>query len=464
MNKKHFLEDRNFQQLVDAWRDSDLSNDQAETLSRILRESNEARRVFAEEARLHGLLHCAVDAEAIEQSCKLPAIRSEYAVRPLRVSTSLLLKGFVAVVACLLVAIGATGWLSTPARTTVALLASSEHAAWESALPTTTGSQLEPGILHLKSGVASIQFHSGATVLLEAPASLELVTSMRSKIYSGAAVIDVPDTALGFIMETPDGYAIDYGTRFAVRVDPQQRQSDFEIIEGEIAVHHPSSGEEVRLVGEGRAATVSPSAMVITDPNEHEKTLAQSTRLIRVETNGRCGSALRNNQRVPYIHHEFLAVKRTNKGKWDYRSFFSFDLSHIDLETVEMAQLWLNLLPSTRGLASRLPKINRFGIYGLTNPAKEDWQVECLWDDSPGPEDGVRLGTFEVPRSLQRGRFGIEGEPLLKFLRENRGGPVTLILVRETTKMDGVGNGLTHLFASDQHPEAVGPLLELTVK
>ena len=170
----------------------------------------------------------------------------------------------------------------------------------------------------------------------------------------------------------------------------------------------------------------------------------------------------RDEKRHKFIKREFLSVKRTNSGKWDHRSFFSFNLSEADLGQVFAARLRLNLVPSTRGLASRLPKINRFGVYGLTNSEKANWQADCLWNESPGPDDGILLGAFEIPRSQQRGSFGIETEDLLKFLRNNQNETVTLILVRETTQIEGIGPGLTHLFASDSHPESVGPLLELT--
>ena len=55
------------------------------------------------------------------------------------------------------------------------------------------------------------------------------------------------------------------GLRFAVHVDQKEKQSNFEIIEGEIAVHHPNSGDEVRLTGSNKAATVSEQALVVVD-------------------------------------------------------------------------------------------------------------------------------------------------------------------------------------------------------
>ena len=108
--------------------------------------------------------------------------------------------------------------------------------------------------------------------------------------------------------------------------------------------------------------------------------------------------------------------------------------------------------------------MNRFGIYGLVNPGKADWVIDSTWEAAPAPEDGVLLGTFEILRSQQRGTFGIANKMLVDFLQRFPGQSVTLILVRETTQIEGNVPGLTHLFGSDANPETVGPLLELTVE
>ncbi|QDV47449.1 FecR protein [Stieleria neptunia] len=452
-------------QLIDAWRDDDLSETQAEALNQILRESEEARRTFSAESRLHGLLHCAAAEDAVERVSDIPAATLQSGSRTLRSRPwPVWLMVVSAIAAGLVVAVGIQWWHGASATKSIATLTSSENAAWESELPTTPGSELTPGLLSLRTGVATVRFHSGAEVIVEAPAQLELVSSMRGKLLSGAAVIDVPDSAIGFVIETPDGYAVDYGTRFAVRVDQQEKQSNFEIIEGEIAVHHPGSGNEVRLTGQGKSATVSDKSLVVVDPEQEDDVTKPSTNVIRIGTGGRTGSAMRRDQkRHKFIARELLSVKHTESGKWDHRSFFAFDVSSVDLNQVAAARLRLNLVPSTRGLASRLPTVNRFGIYGLTNRDKDDWKYGGTWDESPGPEDGVLLGTFEVPRSQQRGTFGIQNDHLLDFLKANHDRPVTFILVRETTQIEGVGAGLTHVFASDSHPEYVGPMLEFTL-
>ena len=65
--------------------------------------------------------------------------------------------------------LAALTWTQVSKPGVVADLVSSEDAAWESSLPTTPGSTLTPGVLNLRSGVATIQFASGAQIVLEAP-------------------------------------------------------------------------------------------------------------------------------------------------------------------------------------------------------------------------------------------------------------------------------------------------------
>ncbi len=440
--------------LIDRYLLGNITAEESQELDRLLAKDPKLRREFVLAAATEsGLREVAFEraAEPVKTRSPAAATTKKY----------LWAAALLSIAASVAVVLGFRWKFSGP--TSIATLASAENAAWESSLPTMPGSELASGLLNLKSGVATVRFHSGAEVVLEAPAQLELLSPMRGKLLAGAATIDVPEPAIGFVIETPDGYAVDYGTQFAVRVDQQGKQSDFEIIEGEIAVHHPPSGEEVRLTSQGKTATISQQSLVVIDSDMQENRAEQPSNVIRIGTSGRSGSALRNNKRNKFIHPEVLSVKRTNSGNWDHRSFFAFDLPAVNLDQVASVRLRLNLIPSTRGLASRLPKINRFGVYGLTNPAKKDWKTDCLWEEAPGPEDGVLLGTFEIPRSRQRGSFGMENDELLDFLKANRDAPVTLILVRETTQMAGAGSGMTHMFASDSHPESVGPMLEFSL-
>lgn len=445
------------QSLIQRYLTQQISPEELEQLESLLLSDPQLRRQFVREATIDTTLReVAVEQEVSEIPDPAPRLQ-----RFLANSRTAWLSFASLAAAVLLIAL--TTWNALHVST-VAILISSENAAWESSLPTMPGSKLPAGLLRLKTGIATIRFDSGAEVTLEAPAHLALLTSMRARVIAGAALIDVPDSAIGFVIETPEGYAIDYGTRFAVNVDQVRGESKFELLEGEISVHHGDTGQQVRL----QSPTVS--AMIADDRIETKQTIEPtpspiaSAKKIRIGTDGRATSVLPNNKRHKFIDPETLSVKTTENGKWDHHSFFAFDLSRVPIENVRSARLRLNLVPSERGFASRLKPNNRFAVYGLTNQDKVNWQMDSTWDDAPHPEDGVLLGTFDIPRSQQRGVFGIDNEALLNFVNRANGGSITLILIRETSQNEGNVPGLIHMFASDLHPESVGPLLELVVE
>ena len=455
-------------QLLEAVANRDLTPTQQDRLAERLAADADARAAFIQATAFDAMLsHEFPAAESRVASSALELFESESppqthntSVARAKSRSTVFIFALASIAATIFLSIAFSPFKISPKP--VATLASSENAAWESSLPTTPGSELVPGLLKLKSGLATIRFDSGAEVILEAPAQFEVISPMRGKLVEGVAVVDVPDEAVGFVIETPDGYAIDYGTRFAVQVDRTAERSDFELIEGEIAVHHSGTGEEVRLTEPHKAVSVHESSVSVIDLEQQTNALETASDVTRIGTNGRATSVLRNNKRHKFLDPEVLSVKKTDNGKWDHRSFFAFDLSSVDVSRLDAARLRLNLVPSQRGFVSRLPEVNRFGVYGLTNSAKSDWKIEANWEDSPAAEDGVLLGTFDVVRSQQRGTFGIANSALVEFLQRFPGQSVTLILVRETTQVEGSVPGLTHMFASDAHPEAVGPMLELT--
>lgn len=459
--------DKDWNELLEAVANRDLSHDERERLCERLEKDPNARAAFIEATAFEAMLMHEFPAAETNVSSSAVGLPDPSEAANVELSSHPVSRSYVTPLT--LAAVAAMVFLAFIFRPTsdldpVATIVSSENAAWESSLPTTQGSKLVPGVLELKSGIATIRFASSAEVTLEAPAQFEVVSEMRGKLIEGVAVIDVPEKAVGFVIESPDGYAVDYGTRFAVHVNRESQRSDFQLIEGEIAVHHSETGEEVRLTSPNRAVTVQPNSLTRIDLEQSLEVERLPVDVLRIGTDGRATSVLPNNKRRKFLDPEVLSVKTTENGKWDYRSFFSFDLSEVDAASIAAARLRLNLVPSKRGFASRLPVVNRFGIYGLTNTEKSSWEIESRWEDAPSPADCVLLGTFEVLRSEQRGTFGIANEAFVDFLKAHGKEPVTLLLIRETSQIEGDVPGLTHQFASDSHPEAVGPLLELTIR
>ncbi len=86
-----------------------------------------------------------------------------------------------------------------PTDYSVAVLLQAPGARWHpSDEPPRPGAPLLPGWLILESGLAQIEFYNGATVILEGPARLELVSRSEAYCASGKLRALVPPQAHGF--------------------------------------------------------------------------------------------------------------------------------------------------------------------------------------------------------------------------------------------------------------------------
>ena len=165
--------------------------------------------------------------------------------------------------AALLVLVGALGWLFmrgdsgiTPpnADRPVAVLKAAADALWEDASPA-PGTSLAPGRLGLKSGMASLEFASGARVLLEGPAEVELVSGMEVLCRSGNLRADVPPPAHGFTIVTPSTRVVDLGTTFGLSVRPDG-SALVKVMQGAIELRR---GDTVYPVKTRAAASIDPT-------------------------------------------------------------------------------------------------------------------------------------------------------------------------------------------------------------
>lgn len=426
----------------------EASREESEELDRLLAQDADLRRRWLVEARTDSGLR----EIAMERSSAPPVPAPRPAPRWNRTVAW--------AAAAAAVALLANGmWTEWSRPQIVATLVSAENASWESSLPTAPGSDLTAGYLKLNSGLATIEFHSGAKVVLEAPSHLVLESPMRGQLLAGSAVIDVPESAIGFVMGTADGYAVDFGTQFAVTVDAERKSSDYEVLKGEIAVHHPATGREVRLK-DRQGATINAESMVTFDGQKEEPTFEPLKKRFRISTKGEAACVIRNGKRGKHIHPDLLMVKQTNSSDWDMRTLLHFDVAGVNLDAMASVVLRLNQVPSGLGLAARLPVISRFAVYGLPHAEAGDWLANPRWE-SAQIEDGtgVKLGGFELPRSQQKGMIDMDGAGLMDFIKADADGSITLVIVRETGLIDGAGKGLFHAFASASHPEAAGPAL-----
>lgn len=112
------------------------------------------------------------------------------------------------------------------------------------------GSGLRPGLFSLESGLAQIEFFSGASVIVEGPAELKIESPWLVECLSGRLRASVPEPAQGFTIVTPDYRAVDLGTEFALSVGPDGG-SELHVVDGEVRLDDDSGNELQRLEGGG---------------------------------------------------------------------------------------------------------------------------------------------------------------------------------------------------------------------
>src|SRR5690606_12417470 len=88
----------------------------------------------------------------------------------------------------------------------------------------------------------------GALLAIEAPAIFRFESSQRLHLAKGRLAADVPPPAKGFTVVTPDGDAVDLGTRFGIDVR-EQGGSEIHVFEGEVVARAAGPGDPRSLRG-----------------------------------------------------------------------------------------------------------------------------------------------------------------------------------------------------------------------
>ncbi|MCH2209298.1 MAG: FecR family protein [Lentisphaerales bacterium] len=364
---------------------------------------------------------------------------------------------WIAAVAAMFLIIPAYLIFSQPVK--IAKITSSEYAGWESSQSTLSGAELEAGTLDLKTGVATLAFKSGADLTLEAPAKVELISAMEVKLISGTISMYVRESAKGFKVNTPNGYAIDHGTRFSVSIAEDNKSAEFKVQEGEISLHHDSG--EVKHLTDKEASKMAPESLVDLEDSQLEGFLIKEQSSHILTSSGNENSIVFNNQESR-LNKNFLMVKTNRKSKSvDRRAFFAFKVGEMDLRNIETASLNLNSVPTGLGEVVNMPTESVFQLYGIPDGEDEQWKRDGFmkWADAPKIENALPLASFTIARAKLRTTIRLESPELLNLIKSNQSSEVGFILVC-TTK----GDTLVHGFASSLNPEASGPRLELIMK
>jgi hypothetical protein len=258
-------------ELIDAWRDGSLTEATAAELSQELRGSEDARRIFRAEAQMHGLLHQAVMAAAVAEAADRGAWQGHRAAaegakkwlwwlpsaiaswRPLWAGTGMIVSSLLAV------------WVwrqFTPQP--IATLTRAMECVWEAPAHPQPGDRLPAGKLTLQKGMAEIKLANGVDLLVEAPASLDLVDLSHSVLKTGRIVARVPPTGRGYAVDTPKAKFVDLGTEFGISVEPDQ-QTVVQVFDGVVIAElkkSDASGKRNHRIGAGETLRIGASDVV----------------------------------------------------------------------------------------------------------------------------------------------------------------------------------------------------------
>lgn len=270
--------------LLDAYLDGVLTSDEKLELERMLLQSDGARREFWRRASLHGWTHAAAKvnygakpAEEVAREWRaLRGIAIESIIswlnRVSQLGWKLVYAGGACAAAVVLwlgiralqppIADDDTGVQVTampePLGTTnaIAMLTRGTSVVWDgSSNVVEIGTALASRWLHLKSGAVQIEFYSGARVILEGPASLQLLSQGEARLEYGKLSARVPEPAHGFKVHTPEGTVTDLGTEFGLNYQKAQPVK-LEVFEGQVEMATTATNKP-RVLNAGEGVAVS---------------------------------------------------------------------------------------------------------------------------------------------------------------------------------------------------------------
>lgn len=168
---------------------------------------------------------------------------------------------FVVIFGC----VGLFAWRGA-SGTVLARVEGLEAVRWaEGQRPLLEGDGIGRGTIRLDGGFLKLRMASGASVILDGPALLDVLGRNRVRLGSGRVAAEVPSAATGFRIDSPDGRIIDVGTRFGVEVGPRGRGTEVHVLDGLVRASVPgeAAARELResqaLRIEARSATAIPA-------------------------------------------------------------------------------------------------------------------------------------------------------------------------------------------------------------
>ena len=130
----------------------------------------------------------------------------------------------------------------------VAQLTASKECQWAGGASLQPGARLHKGQqLELAHGFAEVTFDSGAQVVLEGPASLEVNSAWDAILKHGTLKANVPHEAIGFSISDPTVNVVDLGTEFTMIADTNGA-TDLLVLKGAVEASPQNSADQQTIL------------------------------------------------------------------------------------------------------------------------------------------------------------------------------------------------------------------------
>lgn len=247
------------ERLISAHFDGELTADERAEFETMLLSSSKARQALLDHADFHGILR--------EQAMQADGVK--WVEMPAHSRRSGKIFGVVTWVAAGLAASVAFGWwllpkpavrhatpvaFTHPANDEVALLGMTIDVEWNGRT-FSKGEALPKGMLDIRKGTLRLDFYSGARVILEGPAKLELLSSNLARLDEGKLTAKVPPPAQGFTILNGNLRVIDRGTQFGMSVAGTDNCS-VHVFDGEVELQGELPEATARKMFEGDAISI----------------------------------------------------------------------------------------------------------------------------------------------------------------------------------------------------------------
>ena len=243
--------DKELQDLIDKSLNETATEEESQSLEERLLSDENARNQYLNAVNVHASLHrrFSVAAESEDSST----------VEPFPTSTRRLFSIGLAVAAALVLVAGIASLL-LPSKP-IAVVAQVVGAYSGEGETFTTGKPLKQGPLEVSRGLLRLDFRNGARITVEGPAQVEVVDDMRMVLHRGIVTATIPESAIGFVVDTAAAQVVDLGTSFGVSVN-EEGLTEVCVFEGEVEVSKQADTKP-RLLREGQAVQASETSETI---------------------------------------------------------------------------------------------------------------------------------------------------------------------------------------------------------